>query len=183
MGKAIALRADFDGPRLRRLARETRHANQARRLLALAEIYDGDSRSRAARVGGVGRQIVRDWVERFNARGPEGLIDGKAAGNKPKLSDAQRQALVEIVETGPTLEIHGVVRWRLADLVKWLEDQFEVAIDETNVSRLLKKSGYVKLSARPRHHAQDEAALEAFKKGGSQPSWQRSARGSRTGLR
>ena len=180
MGNAIALRADFDGSQLRYLARQTKNANQGRRLLALAEIYDGSSRSRAAQVGGVGLQIVRDWVERFNARGPEGLIDSKAPGNKPKLSDSQRQALVEVVESGPTPEVHGVVRWRLIDLVKWLEEQFEVTLDETNVSRELKKLGYAKLSARPRHHAQDKAALEAFKKGGSQPSWQRSGRTSRT---
>jgi hypothetical protein len=93
-------------------------------------------------VGGVGRQIVRDWVERFNARGPEGLIDGKAPGNRPKLSDAQREALVAIVEQGPTPEIHGVVRWRLVDLVQWIEEQFEITLDETNVSRELKKLGY-----------------------------------------
>jgi hypothetical protein len=89
MGKAIVLRADFDGRQLRQLARRTKNANQGRRLLALAEIYDGGSRSRAARVGGVGRRIVRDWVERFNARGSEGLIDGKAPGNK---AQAQRCA-------------------------------------------------------------------------------------------
>jgi transposase len=180
MGKALELRADFDASQLRQLARRTKSANQGRRLLALAEIYDGSSRSKAAQVGGVGRQIVRDWVERFNARGPEGLIDGKAPGNSSKLSDAQREALVAIVEKGPTPEEHGIVRWRLIDLVKWLEEQFEVTLDETNVSRELKKLGYAKLSARPRHHAQDGAALEAFKKGASQPSWQGSVRGSRT---
>jgi transposase len=179
MGHAIGLRCDFDGARLRRLARETQHANQARRLLALAEIYDGSSRTRAAQVGGVGLQIVRDWVERFNARGPEGLIDGKAPGNKSKLNEEQRRALVEIVEKGPTPDEHGVVRWRLVDLAKWLEEQFDITLDETNVSRELKKLGYVKLSARPRHHAQDEVALEAFKKGALQPSWQRSAQTSR----
>jgi transposase len=179
MGKALALRADYSGAQLRHLARRTKDANQARRLMALAEIYDGGSRERAAQVGGVGRQIVRDWVERFNARGPEGLIDGKAPGNKPKLNDAQRQALVEIVEKGPTPAEHGVVRWRLVDLAKWLKDEFAVTLDETNISRELKKLGYVKLSARPRHHAQDKAALEAFKKGASQPSWQRSGPGSR----
>jgi transposase len=179
MGKAVELRADFDASQLRQLARGTKNANQGRRLLALAEIYDGISRSRAAQVGGVGRQIVRDWVERFNARGPEGLIDGKAPGNRSKLSDAQRQALVEIVESGPTPEVHGVVRWRLVDLAQWLEEQFEVTLDETTISRELKKLGYVKLSARPRHHAQDEAALEAFKKGALPPNWQRSVRGSR----
>ena len=82
MGKAIALRADFDGPQLRLLTRRTKNANQGRRLLALAEIYDGGSRSRTAQVGGVGRQIVRDWVERFNALGPEANLY-RAGGYRP----------------------------------------------------------------------------------------------------
>ncbi|EXS69156.1 helix-turn-helix domain-containing protein, partial [Sphingobium sp. Ant17] len=78
MGAAIGLRDDFDAAGLRRLARTTKSANQGRRLLALAEIYDGANRSDAARIGGVTLQIVRDWVVRFNARGPAGLLDGKA---------------------------------------------------------------------------------------------------------
>ncbi|WP_436438938.1 helix-turn-helix domain-containing protein, partial [Enterococcus faecium] len=88
-------------------------ANQARRLLALAEIYDGGSRSAAARIGGVGLQIVRDWVTRFNARGLDGLLDGKAPGPRSRLNDAQREALVDVVERGPIPAIHGVVRWCL----------------------------------------------------------------------
>jgi transposase len=91
------------------LARRTPNANQVRRLLALAEIYDGSSRSDAARIGGVGLQIVRDCVVRFNTRGPDGLINGKATGKRPKLIDAQREALIAIVESGPIPEIHGVV--------------------------------------------------------------------------
>jgi transposase len=110
MGAAIGLRDDFDAVGLRRLARATRSANQGRRLLALAEIYDGGSRSDAARIGGVTLQIVRDWVVRFNARGPDGLLDGKAPGKSPLLNDAQRRALAEIVESGPIPAIHGVVR-------------------------------------------------------------------------
>jgi len=179
MGTAICLRDDFDGAVLRRLSRTTKSAHQARRLLALAEIYDGGSRSAAARIGGVGLQIVRDWVIRFNARGPDGLLDGKAPGPRSRLNDAQRQALVDIVEQGPIPAIHGVVRWRLIDLAQWLHDEFAVSLDETNISRELKKLGYVKLTARPRHHAQNEHAMEAFKKGASLPSWQRSGPPSR----
>lgn len=164
VGAARELRADFDGATLRCLARKTRNANQSRRLLALAEIYDGGRRGDAARIGGVGLQIVRDWVLRFNARGPDGLIDGKAPGPQPKLDDTQRQALAAIVESGPTPSIHGVVRWRLSDLAQWLHVEFAVSLDETTVSRELRKLGYVKLTARPRHHAQDTEALEAFKK-------------------
>jgi hypothetical protein len=92
MAVPIALREDFDALGLRRLAKATKDAAQARRLLALAEIYDGDSRTAAARIGGVTLQVVRDWVLRFNRRGPDGLINGKAPGNRPKLNDEQRCA-------------------------------------------------------------------------------------------
>ena len=138
MGSAICLRDDFDGSGLRRLAGASKSANQARRLLALAEIYDGGSRTAAARIGGVGLQIVRDWVVRFNDRGPDGLLDGKAPGPRPRRGDAQRRALVEAVERGPIPAIHGVVRWRLIDLVEWLHEEFAAALDETSAGRELK---------------------------------------------
>ena len=80
MGRAVSLRDDFDGAGLRRLAKTSKDAGQSRRLLALAEIYDGGKRRDAARIGDVGLQVIRDWVLRFNARGPGGLIDGKATG-------------------------------------------------------------------------------------------------------
>jgi transposase len=183
MGTGVALRSDFDAAGLRQLARVSKDANQGRRLLALAQIYDGGSRGAAARVGSVGRQIVRDWVVRFNVRGPDGLLDGKAPGNKSKLNDGQRQALAAIVDSGPDVAVHGIVRWRLVDLVKWISDEFKVSVDHTTVSRALRKLGYVKLSARPRHHAQDTDALTAFKKGALPPSWKKSARGSCKALR
>jgi len=174
MGSAIGLRADYDAVALRRLARASKSANQARRLLALAEIYDGGSRTAAARIGGVGLQIVREWVVRFNARGPDGLLDGKAPGKRSVLDDAQRRELVETVERGPIPAIHGVVRWRLIDLCRWLHEEFAVSLDETTVGRELKRLGYVKLTARQRHHAQNEVEMAAFKKGALPPSWQRS---------
>ena len=95
MGSAIALRDDFDGSGLRRLAKAAKDAGQSRRLLALAEIRDGGARSDAARMSGVGLQVIRDWVLRFNADGPNGLIDRKASGPSPKLNDAQRRALAQ----------------------------------------------------------------------------------------
>jgi transposase len=133
-------------------------------LLALAEIYDGGSRTEAARVGSVGLQTIRDWVVRFNARGPAGLIDRKAPGNSRKLNDSQRQALVNIVDRGPMPAIHGVVRWRLKDLTLWVWEEFQISLSETTLSRELRSLGYRKLSARPRHYAQNPEALEVFKK-------------------
>jgi len=101
MGSAISLRSDFDGNRLRLLARQTKDASQARRFLALASIYDGGSRADAARLGSVTVQIVRDWVVRFNRRGPDGLINGKAPGKPTLLNDDQRAALAQAIEPAP----------------------------------------------------------------------------------
>ena len=111
---------------------------------------------------------------RFNAGGPAGLVSGKAPGHRPKLNDAQRQALAAIVASGPIPAVHGVVRWRLVDLAQWIFEEFGLSLSETTVSRELKRLGFVKLSARPRHYAQNGAAVEAFKKT-CRPSW----RGSR----
>ena len=169
----LKLRSDFGSAELRRLARQSDDANQARRLLSLALIYDGHSRTEAAKTGGVGLQIVRDWVVRFNSAGPEGLKDHWSAGPEPKLNEEQLQRLVQMVEAGPIASIHGVVRWRLVDLAGWLFDEYGVTLSESRLSRILNGLGYRKLSARPKHHEQNEYALEDFKKS-SAPVWQKS---------
>ena len=64
MSAPIPLRQDFDASELRGLARRSKDGPQARRLLALAAIYDGATRTEAAKIGGVGLQIIRDWVLR-----------------------------------------------------------------------------------------------------------------------
>jgi transposase len=169
----IALRADYDAARLRAFARKAKDGPQARRLIALAAIYDGATRTQAARIGGVTLQIVRDWVVKFNGSGPDGLIDRKAPGQPSRLSDAHRAALAAMVESGPIPAVHGVVRWRLVDLCQWLFGEFRITVSTQTLSRELRAMGYRKLSARPRHHAQAEGAIEDFKKA-SRRAWTRS---------
>jgi transposase len=138
MRKPIPLRLDYDAARLRRIARESEDADQVRRLLALAVIYDGGSRTQAAEVGGVTLQVVRDWVLRFNAEGAEGLIDRKAPGQPSRLKDEHRIALAAMVENGPIPAVHGVVRWRVIDLCQWVWDEFAIIISQQTLSRELR---------------------------------------------
>ena len=170
---AIPLRADFDSATLRLWAKRSKDGAQARRLLALAAIYDGATRAEAACLGSVTVQIVRDWVLKFNAHGPAGLIDRKPPGRPSRLTDEHRAALVQAIEDGPVPAIHGVVRWRLIDLCQWLWETFQVSIAKPTLSREVRALGYRKLSARPRHHAQVDGAVEAFKKT-SPRAWRRS---------
>jgi transposase len=164
MAASVSLRVDFDGPMLRGLALSEKAGSVTRRLLALVTIYDGGTRTDAARLAGVGLQTIRDWVLRFNAEGPAGLADDKSTGRPSKLNDEQRRALVARVEAGPIPAIHEVVRWRLIDLAQWVFDEYGVSVTKQILSRELRALDYRKLSARPRHHEHDETAVADFKK-------------------
>jgi transposase len=107
---------------------------------------------------------------KFNAHGPDGLINRKAPGQPLRLTDTHRAALAKIIETGPIPAVHGVVRWRIVDLCQWVWEEFRVSIARQTLSRELRSLGYRKLSARPRHHAQAIGAVEDFKKS-SPPAW------------
>ena len=170
MSAPLPLRQDFDASQLRDLAKRTKDGPQARRLLALAAIYDGAMRTEAAKIGGVGVQIIRDWVIWFNADGPDGLRNGKSPGQPSKLNDVQRLAIARMIESGPIPAVHGVVRWRLIDLVQWIFEEFRIAIAKQTLSRELRAMGYRKLSARPRHYAQPDGVIEDFKKA-SRHAW------------
>ena len=161
---AVSLRADYSAAALRRLASATRNANQSRRLLSLAAVLDGMNRTEAARIGGMDRQTLRDWVHRFNDHGPEGLLDGWSKGPEPRLSAEQRAEIAQLVETGPDRAVHGVVRWRRIDLQRVILERFGVAYHERTVGKLLKALGFAHISARPRHPGQDERTIAAFKK-------------------
>ena len=161
---AIAVRDDYDAARLRQAARDSDDADQVRRLLTMAAIYDGATRAGAAQIGGVTRQIVRDWVLRFNDGGPDALTNRKAPGKSPLLGPAEREALAAVIEAGPMPAVDDVVRWRLVDLVQWVWETFGISISRQTLGRELRAMGYRKLSARPRHHAQAAGAVEAFQK-------------------
>jgi transposase len=175
MAAAIALRGDYDARRLRGLAKQSDDADQTRRLLALAAIYDGGSRGEAAELAGVGLQTVRDWVLRFNAEGADALINRKAPGKPPLLNESQRRELAAVVERGPIPVVDGVMRWRLSDLGQWVYETYGISASKQALSRTLRGLGYRKLSARPRHHAQDLEAVAIFKKSFPR-AWRKSPR-------
>jgi transposase len=178
MGRAIGVRTDYTSSEVRRLAKWSKDAAQARRLLAIAAVLDGASREDAARSGGMDRQTLRDWVIRFNEQGPEGLINTPSPGAPAKLNDEHMAFLARIVDEGPIPAIHGVVRWRACDLIMRLHEEFGLSVSDDTVYRALKELGFSHVSARPKAYRQDADVIEAFKKT-SPPAWRKSARHSR----
>ena len=164
MPSAVNMREDDSAETLRHLARRSKDANQSRRLLSLAAVRDGMDRGGAAKIGGMDRQTLRDWVHRFNGQGPDGLIDNWTEGPQPRLTSEQLAELAQIVETGPDPKRDGVVRWRRVDLQRVIATRFGVDDHARYVGKLLHKLGFSHMSARPRHPAQDARIVEAFKK-------------------
>lgn len=171
---AIALRTDFDAVSVRAAARSAVAADQVRRLLAIAAIYDGLNRTAAAAVGGMDRQTLRDWVHRFNEAGPAGLVNRKAPGAPRRLTAAQEAAVSALVEAGPDVDVDGVVRWRCVDLQVEIRERWGVAYHERTIGKLMARLGFSHISARPRHHGQAPEAIETFKKRLGQRAWRRS---------
>ena len=162
MPRTVEIKPSHTPSQLRRLAASSKDANQSRRLLSIAAVLDGMSRADAARIGGMDRQTLRDWVHRFNTHGPGGLKDNRRRGN-PRLSVAQQAELAQIVETGPDPAVDGVVRWRRVDLQRVVEERFGVEYHERTIGKLLEALGFSHISARPRHPKQDGEVIQAFK--------------------
>lgn len=165
MGRAIAItREDHDAASLRRCAAESRDANAARRMLAIAMVLEGATRRDAARLAGMDRQTLVDWVHRYNADGLEGLSNRKPPGAAARLTDEQMAKVAEWLETGPDPEVDGVIRWRRVDLAAKIKRELGVTLAERSMTEVLRRLGYRRLSVRPRHPAQDPEAVEAHKK-------------------
>jgi transposase len=164
MPTALGLRTDYSAKELRGLAKRSKDNKQARRLLSLAAVLEGMSRGVAARIGGMDRQTLRDWVHRFNRFGPEGLHDIPAPGARSRLNVDQKAELAALVDAGPELERDGVVRWRQIDLQRMIQSRFGVDFDVRYVGKLLHQMGFSHLSPRPQHPGQDTETIAAFKK-------------------
>jgi transposase len=157
-------RSDHTAPELRCAAARTQNAAEARRMLALALVLEGRSRTEAAESCGMDRQTLRDWVHRYNDEGLPGLCDRDHPGRPPRLTMAHKAELARLVEAGPDLAKDGVVRWRCVDLQAVIKERFGVDMAERTVGTVLNKLGFRRLSPRPYHPRKDAAAQEAYKK-------------------
>jgi transposase len=161
-------RLEHDAAALRAAAAASSDAKVTRRVLAIALVLEGRPRTEAAQTCGMDRQILRDWVIRYNERGIDGLSDQRGGGRPPKLETAEKAQLAKWVRQGPDPE-DGLVRWRLSDLRRRLMDRCFVIMDERSISRILRTLSFSHISVRPRHPQADTEAQEAHKK--TLPPW------------
>jgi transposase len=164
---AVAItRQEMSVEALRREAARMREAKVARRILALALVLEGHSRTVAAESCGMDRQTLRDWVHRYNAEGLAGLADRpRRCGPQPRLSPEQEATVAGWVEAGPDLARDGVVRWRCCDLQARIAREFEVHFHERSIGKLLARLRFRRLSVRPQHPKSDPVAQAGFRPG------------------
>jgi transposase len=160
---------EHSGAELRALSSRCSDGAQVRRILAIAMVLEGRSRTEAAELNGMDRQTLRDWVHRYNAIGVVGLKSRPRPGRAPVLTKLQRAELLELVLAGPDPQIHGVVRWRCVDLQAEMERRFAVKVHVNTIGRWLHELGLTRLQPRPQHPQKDAEAETAFKK--TSPLW------------
>ena len=157
-------RLELSAADLRQAAGRTQDAKVARRMLAIALVLEGCSRTDAAQTCAMDRQTLRDWVHRYNADGRGGLSDQpRRNGLLPRLSAAQQAEVEAWVDEGANLERDGVVRWRCVDLQQRIRQSFGVSFHERTVGKLLRKLSVRRLSVRPQHPKSDPEAQASFR--------------------
>ncbi len=161
----LAIHMGLEAGELRRRARRETDGRVVARLFAIANVLDGMSRKAAAEAAGMDRQALRDWVIRYNERGPEGLRDQPRSGRKPRLSDGQQAALKAMILSGPCPEKDGVSRWRIKDLCRIAEERFGVSYRPSGMLRLVKGLNLSWQETRPHHPQANAAEQKAFKGG------------------
>jgi len=165
MGAMVAVtREKLSATELRQGAAGCGDGRVACRMLAIAHVLDGRSRTEAAQLCGMDRQTLRDWVHRYNADGIEGLSNRTSPGRPAALDPEQMARLKALVLAGPEWATHGVVRWRCLDLQGVIEAEFKVELHERTVGKLLRKLRLTRLQPRPYNPKRDLEAQEAFKK-------------------
>jgi transposase len=170
MGAAVRITRDaFTAAELRSVSAKCADGAQVRRILALALVLEGRSRSEAAALNGMDRQTLSDWVHRYNAEGIEGLKSRKSPGREPFLTAAQKAELRDLVIQGPDHAVHKVVRWRCADLRAEVARRWSVEVHESTIGAWLGELGLTRLQPRPVHPKKDAAAEATFKK--TSPTW------------
>lgn len=142
MPATVYVRTDYGADQLLLLSAKAKTSGEARRLRAIAALVDGQTRAEAARIGGMARQTLLDWVHRYNAEGPGGLLARKPPGRPAKLSAGQRRELALIVARGQSRETAGPGRWRLVDLTCEVKRRFDIEMDPVSLSRTLKRLGF-----------------------------------------
>jgi transposase len=170
MGAPLGItRTDHTSAELRGLRNRCSDGAQVRRILALAMVLEGRSRTEAAELNGMDRQTLRDWVHRYNEAGVGGLKSRRHPGRAPLLTPLQKAELLDLVTAGPDPEIHGVVHWRCVDLRAEVERRFSIKVHVNTVGVWLHELGLTRLQPRPHHPLKAPEAEATFKK--TSPLW------------
>jgi len=170
MGTAVKVtRLDITAAELRAASAKCTDGAQVRRMLAVALVLDGWPRTQAARLDGMDRQTLSDWVHRYNAAGIEGLKSRKSPGREPFLTAAQKEALRALVIAGPDPAVHRLVRWRCVDLRVEISRRWSVDAHENTIGGWLHELGLTRLQPRPVQPKEDAEAEAALKK--TSPAW------------
>ena len=149
MGQAIPVRTDYTAGDVRRFAQRAKDAAQARRLLAIAAVLDGASREEAAKIGGMDRQTLRDWVIRFNEQGADSLVNIPSPRMPPKLNARHKAFLARNRGGGsdPCDPWRGALAGVRSDHEAY--EEFGLSVSDDTIYRALKKLGFSHVSARP----------------------------------
>lgn len=163
--RGLRIRDDLSASELRGHARREKDPRVARRMLAIANALDGMSRALSARLAGMDRQALRDWVVRYNEAGLEGLHDRWGEGRPLSIGEGDLAAIKAVIlQAAAGQGDRARPAYRLVDIARLIEERTGVRYSVSGTHRLMRSLNLSWQKTRPRHPEADPAAQKAFKK-------------------
>lgn len=158
----LLIRDDLSSKQLRRLARRERDSRIGRRLLAIANALDGMSRAMAAKLAGMDRQTLRDWVIRYNEHGVDGLGDRWGAGRPTTVGEGELAAVKATILQAVCRSGDAKPTLRIVDVAAMIEERTGVRYSVSGAHRLMKTMGPSYQKTRPSHPKAEPGCARAF---------------------
>lgn len=112
------------------------------RIQGLRLVSEGNREEDVARVLGVGRRTLQDWIHRYREKGLVGLRKGPFKGGQSKLTDEQKAELKKVIAEGPEKAGLETGAWTTSIVVKLVEDMFGVSYHPDHMGKILHKLGF-----------------------------------------
>lgn len=128
--------------RLRREAERDGAYRVATRLHAVLLNADGQTSGHIAELLKAPRSKVSEWLSNYEEHGIEGLLEGYRSGRPPRLTEAQRVALDDIIESGPVAYGLDIGIWTSPMIARIIEEEFGISYHPGHVRKLLDKMGF-----------------------------------------
>lgn len=153
-----------DRVRLRKALKQAGNCRTYQRLSAVSFVAQGKSISEVARMLGISRQSVHNWIGAYlRTHQPSNLYEAPRTGRPIAAAAITPERILQALDKSPRSEGYMINGWTVATLAHYLSTRYKCPIQPATLRRRMKATGL--RCKRPRYVYAEKDPNRAQKKG------------------